>query len=78
MSFRSVRLALLASTALSLSAPPVCAATEIGKAAAVNPMAHGYPPSAESRVLTVGVDMAANERVVTGPRGQTQLLFVDG
>lgn len=78
MRFRSVRLALLASTALGLSPFPVCAAAEIGKAAAVNPMAHGYPPSAESRVLTVGVDMAANERVVTGPRGQTQLLFVDG
>jgi hypothetical protein len=78
MRFRSVRLALLAGTALGLSPYPAVAATDIGKAAAVNPMAHGYPPSAESRVLTVGVDMAANERVVTGPRGQTQLLFVDG
>jgi len=78
MRFRSVRLALLAGTALGLSPYPAVAATDIGKAAAVNPMAHGHPPSAESRVLTVGVDMAANERVVTGPRGQTQLLFVDG
>src|SRR5688500_1153948 len=78
MRSRRLRLALLASTALGLAAPPALAATEIGVAAAVNPMAHGTPPAQDSRVLRIGTDMTANEKVATGPRGQAQLLFLDG
>src|SRR5690606_4701626 len=32
----------------------------------------------EARVLQVGLDMFQNERVQTGERGRTQLLFLDG
>ena len=78
MRSRRLRLALLASTALGFAAPPALAATEIGVAAAVNPMAEGKPPAQESRVLRIGADMTANEKVTTGSRGQAQLLFLDG
>jgi len=54
------------------------AATKIGVTAAVNPQAEGAPPGAERRVLHVGIDMQADERVVTTARGQVQLLFLDG
>ena len=73
-----LRLALLAGTALGLTAAPAIAATQIGVTAAVNPAAAGTPPAQETRVLRVGTDMVANERVETGPRGQAQLLFLDG
>ncbi len=50
---------------------------EIGVAAAVNPQAEGIPPSAESRTLRVGVNVLANERIVTSAGGQAQMLFLD-
>lgn len=50
---------------------------EIGVAAMVNPAAHGTPPDADSRVLQVGVNVVANERIVTTRSGQAQMLFLD-
>ena len=51
--------------------------TEIGVTAAVNPEAAGTPPSQARRVLAVGTNVFSQERVVTGERGQTQMLFLD-
>lgn len=50
---------------------------EIGVAAAVNPQAQGTPPAAETRTLQVGVQVQANERIVTSAGGQAQMLFLD-
>lgn len=52
-------------------------APEIGVAAAVNPNAQGTPPAAETRTLEVGVNIQANERIVTSANGQAQMLFLD-
>ena len=58
---------------------PVAAKTiDIGVAAAVRPQATGTPPEQDSRILNVGIDLFANERIETGPSGQTHLLFRDG
>ena len=51
--------------------------TEIGVTAAVNPEVRGTPPSQEQRLLVVGTNVFSDERVVTGEKGQTQMLFVD-
>jgi len=51
--------------------------SQIGVAAAVNPDAQGTPPSAETRTLEVGVNVQANERIVTSANGQAQMLFLD-
>jgi hypothetical protein len=54
------------------------AAAGIGITSAVLPQATGTPPQAQPRVLEVGVDVVANERIATGPSGKTHLLFRDG
>ena len=63
---------------LTTGMPAGTDAREIGVTAAVRPQVHGTPPEQEARILNVGVDLFANERIVTGKRGQTHLLFVDG
>ncbi|MEQ9641674.1 MAG: FecR domain-containing protein [Alphaproteobacteria bacterium] len=63
---------------LALVAGPVQAKSRVGVSAAVLPNATGTPPDDEMRVLQIGIDMFANERVETGPRGKAQLLFLDG
>ncbi|MBV8168973.1 MAG: FecR domain-containing protein [Alphaproteobacteria bacterium] len=52
--------------------------TKVGVTAAVNPQAIGQPPTEPERVLMVGTDTFANEKITTGPAGQVQLLFTDG
>ena len=44
----------------------------------MRPDALGTPPGGEERILQVGLDLIADERIDTGPTGQTHLLFVDG
>jgi hypothetical protein len=61
-----------------LCAPAVAQDDKVGVTAAVNPQAHGTPPRQETRELRIGLDMIRNERIVTGPIGKTQLLFIDG
>ena len=51
--------------------------TQIGVTAAVNPQATGTPPISDTRVLQVGTDMVADERVTTTASGQVQMLFLD-
>jgi Cadherin domain/FecR protein len=59
-------------------APPAAAKTVVGVTSAVNPMARGVPPGQPERILQVGLDMQADERVITGPEGRTHLIFLDG
>ena len=62
----------------ALVAGPVQANSRIGVSAAVLPNATGTPPDEEMRVLKIGIDMFADERIETGPKGKAQLLFLDG
>ncbi|MDP6875300.1 MAG: FecR domain-containing protein [Alphaproteobacteria bacterium] len=54
------------------------AAQNVGVAAAVLPQARGEQPNQKARVLRIGVDIVANERVATDAEGKLQLLFLDG
>ena len=49
----------------------------IGVTAAVNPQASGQAPAQQRRELRVGVNVVANERIVTTAQGQVQMLFRD-
>lgn len=64
--------------ATALSFTPAVAAREIGVTSAVRPDVRGTPPERQTRILSVGVDLFANEVIQTSSRGQTHLLFVDG
>ncbi len=72
--------ALLGALALIVLSAAVAARADVrvGVTAAVNPQAIGQPPTEPERMLLVGTDNFANEKVTTGPAGQVQLLFVDG
>ena len=50
---------------------------QIGVTAALNPNATGTPPQSAPRVLEVGVNVFANERIATTAGGQAQMLFID-
>ena len=63
---------------LSTNVAQAAPAIEIGVTAAVRPNVHGTPPDQETRILTVGTDLYADESVITSKQGQTHLLFVDG
>jgi hypothetical protein len=77
-----MRTPTLAASILALVAlvpgPAAQADVRVGVTAAVNPQAIGQPPTEPERVLLVGTDNFANEKITTGPAGQVQLLFVDG
>ena len=82
LSLRSLPLLALPAFALlhpALIAMPANAATDgIGVAAAVNPDAVGQPPAMDKRIIEVGTNMLTDEKIVTGPNGQAQLIFRDG
>jgi len=63
---------------LMVGGPVQAELPKIGVPAAVRPDAHGTPPGLETHILQIGVDLHANEAIVTGPTGQTHLLFLDG
>lgn len=71
-----VFLGLTAAATFGMS--PALALTEIGVTSAVLPNAAGTPPGGETRVLQIGLDVVADERVTTGEKGKLQLLFRDG
>ena len=56
---------------------PAVAQQRVGVSSAVNPDANGIWPGTPPRRLVLGQDIVFNERVTTGPLGQTQVLFVD-
>ncbi len=71
-------LAAVLATATALAASGAGAQNlEIGVAAAVNPQATGTPPARQTRILNVGINVFASERIVTTAAGQTQMLFRD-
>lgn len=72
-----MRFALTLLTSLLFAAVGVQAAN-IGVTSAVLPDATGTPPQSAPRVLQVGTDVVADERIVTGEDGKTHLLFLDG
>ena len=73
------RAVLAAGLLCALLAPAAAgAATRIGVTSAVNPDASRQPPGLDTRVLRVGIDNFADERITTGGAGQVQLLFLDG
>ncbi|HSV30125.1 MAG TPA: FecR domain-containing protein, partial [Candidatus Omnitrophota bacterium] len=78
MSTRIRLLTSVAFAALVLAAAMPAQADKVGVTAAVNPQASGKPPQQAERVLQVGIDMQADERVVTNANGRAQLLFLDG
>src|SRR6516162_9794761 len=56
---------------------PSVAQQRIGVNSAVNPDVTGIPPGAAPRRLVLGQEVVFNERITTGPDGQTQVLFID-
>ena len=69
-------LTILAAAALSAIAA-TAGAQQVGVNSAVNPDATGTPPSAATRKLVIGQEVLHNEKIATGPVGQTQILFLD-
>jgi hypothetical protein len=79
------RAALVAALMGSVAWAPMIAAadTKIGVAAATNankaaPNVTGQPPAGEKRIVEVGTNVLADERIVTNATGQAQFLFSDG
>ncbi|MGC1888633.1 MAG: hypothetical protein WA709_21505, partial [Stellaceae bacterium] len=73
---RAVALAVLLLGA-GLTGAPAVAQQHVGVNSAVNQEATGIPPGAAPRRLVLGQEVVFNERISTGPEGQTQILFVD-
>jgi len=69
-----VRIVFLLATGLALPA----AAQTVGVASATSGEPRGTPPAQNERILRVGVDVFANERVRTGPTDRAHLVFRDG
>lgn len=63
--------------ALAFATHVSAAEDTIGVTAAVNPQASGQAPAQQRRELRVGVNVVANERIVTTAEGQVQMLFRD-
>jgi hypothetical protein len=53
-------------------------AQTVGVASAVNGEPRGTPPAQNERILRVGIDVFANERVRTGANDRAHLVFQDG
>jgi hypothetical protein len=62
--------------AASLALP--AAAQTVGVASATSGEPRGTPPAQNERILRVGIDVFANERVRTGPVDRAHLVFRDG
>lgn len=65
-----------ATTALALVAGPALA-DNVGNVGAVNQSAHGTPPGAAKRALSVGLGVQRRERIETSPYGSAQIVFND-
>ena len=74
---RVVGVVAVGTVALAIAVSAQAQDTQIGVTAAVNPEVAGTPPSQARRILAVGANVFSQERVVTGARGQTQMLFLD-
>ncbi|MBM3562408.1 MAG: FecR domain-containing protein [Alphaproteobacteria bacterium] len=70
------KLSAAATTALALVAGPALA-EHVGNVGAVNQSAHGTPPGAAKRSLSVGLGVQRRERIETSPEGSAQIVFND-
>ena len=66
---------LLAATLVFTVSP--ANAQQIGVVSSLEPSIEGTPPDQQTRVLAVGLDVNANERIVSPPDGRGQLPFSD-
>jgi hypothetical protein len=71
-----MRTTLIALFIASLALP--AAAQTVGVASATSGQPRGTPPAQTERVLQVGIDVFANERVRTGATDRAHLVFRDG
>ncbi|WP_424373047.1 FecR family protein, partial [Methylocystis silviterrae] len=62
--------------AFALASMPAFAET-VGNVGAVNQTAHGTPPGAAKRALSLGLGVQKRERIETSPEGSTQIVFND-
>src|SRR5262245_13568632 len=67
-----------AAALLSLLAAPLPAMARVGVTSTAAGQPQGKPVDQPLRILRVGTEMFANERVPTGPNDRAQWLFVDG
>jgi len=72
-----MRTALIVLLLAACSALPTAAQT-VGVASATSGEPRGTPPTQNERVLRVGIDVFANERVRTGAADRAHLVFRDG
>jgi hypothetical protein len=70
------KLSVAATTVLALVACPALA-EKVGNVGAVNQSAHGTPPGAAKRSLSVGLGVQRRERIETSPEGSAQIVFDD-
>jgi len=71
-------LSVLLSSAALLSLPAVPAWAKVGVASVVDGEPIGLPPGGSERVLRVGIDMNADEKVTTKDNDRAHLVFLDG
>ncbi len=73
-----LRLRLLAGAALvALLQPGLAEAATVGTAGAANTRSTGTPPGGGLRVIEIGTQVVANEKIETSASGSVQLLFID-
>jgi hypothetical protein len=70
------KLSAAVATALALVATPAFA-EKVGNVGAVNQSAHGTPPGAAKRSLSVGLGVQKRERIETSREGSAQIVFND-
>ena len=71
-----IRSLLLSAAAIVLAGIPVSA--KVGVASVVEGEPTGLPPGGTERVLRVGIDMNADEKVTTKDNDRAHLVFMDG
>ena len=70
------KLSAAATAALALFSGSALA-ENVGNVGAVNQSAHGTPPGASKRSLSVGLGVQRRERIETSPQGSAQIVFND-
>jgi hypothetical protein len=73
-----VRNATVVAFVAVLALPGAVAAAGVGVTSATDGDPLGRPPAAAERVLHVGIDIEASERVTTGPQDRAHVVFLDG
>ncbi len=68
---------LLGAACGGLLVGPPALAENVGNVGAVNQSAHGTPPGAAKRSLSLGLGVQKRERIETSPEGSAQIVFSD-